>query len=277
MIKNFRSFKRQNDMGDVKKYGQPPYSVVLLHGGPGAPGEMAPVAKYLSAKYAVLEPYQSKDSIAGQVEELKAQLDSCAAYPVTLVGYSWGAWLAWIFAAKYPKIVIKIILVSSAPFEDSYAAVINKTRLSRLNRAERQEAEFLLENMNNPAVRDKFKLMKRIAEIVSKSDSFNPDFKLKAEAFIWPEIYDQIWAEAGPLRKSGELLGLSKKIKCTVSAIHGDYDPHPADGVKIPISKVKRKFNFILLKNCGHIPWIEKQAMDEFYRALENEIGEFVR
>ena len=259
-------------MGEVKKYGHPPYSVALLHGGPGAPGEMAPVAKNLMNYFSVLEPYQSADSISGQVEELKSQLDEYATYPVTLAGYSWGAWLAWIFAAKYPRLVIKVILISSGPFDEKYAPQITETRLSRLNRAEKQEAQFLLENADNAAVRDRFKLIKRIGELLSKADSYKPDFKLGSEAIIMPDVYNKVWKEAEKTRSSGALLGLAKKVKCMVSVIHGDYDPHPFEGVKGPLSKVKRKVTYTLLKNCGHTPWIEKEARTAFYTALAGEV-----
>jgi pimeloyl-ACP methyl ester carboxylesterase len=56
-----------------------------------------------------------------------------------------------------------------------------------------------------------------------------------------------------------------------VVAIHGDYDPHPFQGVKKPLSGILKDFRFILLKNCGHTPWIEKKAVNEFYRVLRAE------
>jgi pimeloyl-ACP methyl ester carboxylesterase len=59
-----------------------------------------------------------------------------------------------------------------------------------------------------------------------------------------------------------------------VVAIHGDYDPHPAEGVQGPLSAILRRFRLILLKNCGHKPWIERQARDEFYRVLKEELRE---
>jgi len=65
--------------------------------------------------------------------------------------------------------------------------------------------------------------------------------------------------EASQLRSGGELLNLGKKIRCPVVAIHGDYDPHPAAGVQEPLSRVLQDFHFILLKNCGHHPWFERQ------------------
>ena len=44
-------------------------------------------------------------------------------------------------------------------------------------------------------------------------------------------------------------------------AIHGDYDPHPASGVKEPLSRILRDFRFILLDHCGHTPWKEVEAV----------------
>lgn len=74
------------------------------------------------------------------------------------------------------------------------------------------------------------------------------------------------------MRASGELLELGRRIACPVVAIHGDYDPHPARGVEGPLSKVLRDFHFILLRNCGHAPWIERQAKEEFYTVLREAI-----
>jgi pimeloyl-ACP methyl ester carboxylesterase len=58
-----------------------------------------------------------------------------------------------------------------------------------------------------------------------------------------------------------------------VTAIHGDYDPHPADGVRIPLEARLPDFRLILLRHCGHTPWRERQAKTEFYRLLRLEIG----
>ena len=101
-------------MENIRIYGKEPYKVVLIHGGPGAPGEMAPVANALKERYGVLEPLQSKDSVEGQVRKLHEQLYGYDA-PFILIGHSWGAWLAWIYAATYPKMVRHIILVGSGP------------------------------------------------------------------------------------------------------------------------------------------------------------------
>ena len=62
----------------------------------------------------------------------------------------------------------------------------------------------------------------------------------------------------------GGLVACAGLIKCPVTAIHGDYDPHPADGVREPLSRLLKDFNFILLDECGHKPWIEKKRKRSF-------------
>jgi len=125
---------------NIRKYGQAPFRVALIHGGPGAPGEMKPVAEELSKDFGILEPLQTADSIDGQVEELKSVLKQKGELPIILVGYSWGAWLAYILTARYPELVSKLILVGSGPFEASYTKNMMETRMNRLSEEEKAEA-----------------------------------------------------------------------------------------------------------------------------------------
>jgi pimeloyl-ACP methyl ester carboxylesterase len=105
-------------MENLRKYGKSPFSIVVVHGGPGAAGEMAPVAHELSFGSGVLEPIQTAASLEGQAEELKTVLENEGGLPVTLIGFSWGAWLSFIVAARYPTIIKKLILVGSGPYEE---------------------------------------------------------------------------------------------------------------------------------------------------------------
>ena len=127
--------------------------------------------------------------------------------------------------------------------------------------------------MSKSNTKNKEKELARFGELMSKADSFNflsSMDKLKIEEFQ-QEIYHKVWNEASELRKRGKLLELGKQIECPVVAIHGDYDPHPYKGVKEPLSQVIKVFKFTLLRNCGHKPWIEKEARNKFYKTLEKE------
>ena len=128
-------------MINPRRYGSAPFHVAVVHGGPGAAGEMAAVAEELCSDRGVLEPLQTEESLQRQVEELKSQLQEHANLPVTLIGFSWGAWLSLILAAQYPDLVSRLILIGSGPFEEKYVHKIMETRLSRLRGAEREEAK----------------------------------------------------------------------------------------------------------------------------------------
>jgi pimeloyl-ACP methyl ester carboxylesterase len=108
---------------------------------------MKPVAEELSSGVGVLEPFQTELSIEDQVDELKDNLEKAGDIPVTLIGYSWGAWLSVIFSAIYPALVEKIILVGSPPFREKYAAQIAETRSKRLNESEREELRSLTDRL----------------------------------------------------------------------------------------------------------------------------------
>jgi len=62
-------------MKNLRTYGQAPYHVAVLHGGPGAAGEMAPVAREIASAGGVLEPLQTATSLPGQIEELRMVLE----------------------------------------------------------------------------------------------------------------------------------------------------------------------------------------------------------
>ena len=84
----------------VRHYGERGSYLVLLHGGPGVPGETAPVAWCLSDRFQVLEPLQRTSGVvpltlARHVADLHEVLRGpLREGPVRLVGFSWGAMLA---------------------------------------------------------------------------------------------------------------------------------------------------------------------------------------
>ncbi|MGA1848719.1 MAG: alpha/beta fold hydrolase [Thermoplasmatota archaeon] len=246
--------------------------IVLLHGGPGAPGEMAPVARMLSSEWGVIEHLQSSDTIDGQVEELKGIVQSHMKAPCIIIGWSWGAWLGIIFSARYPELAAKLILIGCGPLDEVYTVKMLETRLERLDPGERRELMVTLGSMSDPSSMEKDGLLKKLGDLVMVSDSFDivpHDDEVLEYGF---DIFDRVSREAGSMRRSGELLRLCELVECPISVIHGDHDPHPFEGVKEPLSRVKDKVRFHLLDRCGHYPWYERHAKDEFFMLLEREI-----
>ncbi len=307
-------------MKNLRKYGNPPFDIAVIHGGPGAPGEMAPVARELSFAHSahpdhyahpensahpghytypdyyansnyyaypdraadsfeppisgrgVLEPLQTAVTLDGQVRELKAVLNEHAALPVTLIGFSWGAMLSYIFAASHPEFVKKLVLVGSGPYEEKYADIIRRKRGSRLSKVERTETHSRIPELNDISNGNKNASFARFGQLMSLADSYDPlphDDEVLEYQYV---INKNVWGDASKLRSNGKLLKLGRKIRCPVIAIHGDYDPHPFEGVRDPLSGVLKDFQYVLLEKCGHRPWIEREAKDMFYDVLKGEI-----
>ena len=84
------------------------------------------------------------------------------------------------------------------------------------------------------------------AGIIKKADSFDP-LPQSDDIIRYPYGINKIvWNVAVELRKTGDLVSLGSRITGPVVAIRGDNDPHPAAGVKTPLSRV--------IKNSGHPP-----------------------
>jgi pimeloyl-ACP methyl ester carboxylesterase len=232
--------------------------VAVLHGGPGAPGSAAPVARALAARgIGALEPLQASPSIDGQLDELRDILLARAEPPVVLVGWSWGAWLALLFAARDPSLVRKAVLVGAGPFEERFAAEIRATRLSRLTEDERLEY-------------DRGDLWS-LARLSAKADAYDLLPHEDETVELQLDVHRRVSAEAAELRSSGELLSRIARVACPVVAIHGTHDPHPAEGVRAPLARVLAEFSFVLLERCGHEPWNERYARDRFVEILARE------
>lgn len=264
-------------MRNVRFYGNKPYKAVVVHGGPGAVGTVAALARELSKDIGVVEPLQTRDSISDLLIELDEVITTNCDKPITLIGHSWGAWLVFIYAAKYPQRVKKVILVGSGPFEVQYISDIADNRMKQLTENERVEFDELLKRLNSDNAIEKDRLLKRLGEIVNKSDNYCP-LEINSDKEdclpVEGEKYSAIWREAAALRESGELVRLADNICCTVVVIHGEYDPHPIDGVKLPLENRVNDFNFYTLSKCGHSPWKEKHAFQEFYDILRKELGD---
>lgn len=262
-----------------RAYGNAPYHVVVVHGGPGAAGEVQPVAAELGKDCGVLEPLQTADTVEGQVEELATVIRSVSEPPVVLLGHSWGAWLGLLLASAFPDLVRKLILISSGVFEEQYVAQMRTTRLARLTPSQRQELESALRALDDAADEERARVFARFAELTTGADAYEelprdpPRGIQDLNGGIQAAIYASVWPEAAAMRSSGELMRRAAKVVCPVVAIHGDHDPSPVAGVELPLRSVLRGLKVITLDRCGHAPWRERYARDAFFRVLRAEVG----
>ena len=206
----------------VELHGKAPYKIVLIHGGPGAIGSLKNCSEELSrlTERGVVEALQSQYSISELIEELYLQIIEYCQEKPTLIGHSWGAWLAVLFAEKYPKLCKNIILVGCPPLEDKYVKEISLRRLRNLSGEDSKVFQRIIDNV--AADED----IKKIPSILEKSDNYNLESNEKLIADKADnEMYNRIWNEAAKLRTNGALLTAFKNIQSKLFLIQGVCDP----------------------------------------------------
>ena len=110
-------------MIEVRRYGSVGPTLVVLHGGPGAPGYMAPLARALADAFVVHEPLQRPSSdepltVARHVADLHEVILSLgAAARPALVGSSWGGMLALAYAAAHADDAGALVVIGSGTFD----------------------------------------------------------------------------------------------------------------------------------------------------------------
>ena len=67
--------------------------------------------------------------------------------------------LGFVFAARHPGLVKKLVMVGSGVYEERFAATIQPTRMARLTDDERQAIESLSESLNDATISDKSDLL----------------------------------------------------------------------------------------------------------------------
>ena len=238
-----------------KFFGNPPYQLLILDGGPGAYVEVAPIAEELSNNKGVIEPRLLTFSIEDKLNELYQIIASTTKKPVILIGFSWGAWLAFLFTGRYPDLISKLILISSPPFEGEYENDIIQTRLDRLRAEDKKHVLQIIETIKDTSSAQRINEFTKLLSYFYKTDTYHPNRdlrQLKNSIQFDHSQYFSLWHQANEMRKNGTMLLQGSMIQSPVIVIHGDYDPHPFNGVKIPLQHILGTVDFILLKRCGH-------------------------
>ncbi|MEO6470105.1 MAG: alpha/beta fold hydrolase, partial [Acidimicrobiia bacterium] len=97
--------------------------VLLLHGGPGCPDYLAPVAACLSVRFRAVtfdqrgvgaSPANGTFDIADYVADIEAVRCHLGVETMHVLGHSWGGLLAQLYANDHPARVASLVLANSA-------------------------------------------------------------------------------------------------------------------------------------------------------------------
>ena len=269
----------QNEFADdtvptFRTYGAAGPVLVLVHGGPGAPGGLAPVCRELAGEFRVIEPLQRLSgavplTVARHVADLHDMLAcNCPGGPAALVGHSWGAMLALAFAAEHPHVARSLVLVGCGTFDAGSRAVFDATVERRLTPAVRARLRELPMSIADPDVR-----LCVTGQLLEDAYSYDLEPHVDETEYHDSQGHAESWRDMIRLQREGVYPARFTRIEAPVLMLHGAQDPHPGREICASLRAVVPHLEYVELPHCGHYPWWERQARQAFYDILRNWLG----
>lgn len=252
--------------------------LLVLHGGPGADHcYLLPQLLQLGEKHDLLFYDQrgggrSKSdphvpvTWRTHVEDLGAVIEEFRLDPLSVVGYSWGAMLALLYAVEQtrnPQLrrPARLALVNPAPMTREYRrqfeAEFARRQLSPRIQAMRSElaASGLRE-------RDPQAYRQRAFELSVAGYFSNPDNAIDLTPFrVVGRVQQSVWESLGDFDLIGELRG----VRIPSLVVAGRDDPIPLASSREAASALGA--NLVVLDDCGHVPYVEQP--EKLFAALD--------
>ncbi len=219
----------------VRRHGSHGQTIVVLHGGPGALGSAATLARALSSDFQVLEPLQRRSGrVPLTVQRHVEDLVVVAPKPAIVVGWSWGAMLGLSYAAREPSLVSKLVLVGCGTYDEASRALLRKARATQAESFE-----------------------------VTEEDVASNEQVLVDEAG-----HVETWNDVLRQQREGLEPQSFRNIQAPVLMIHGDTDPHPGAATRDVLRRFIGHLEYVELERCGHEPWRERHAREAFLKTI---------
>lgn len=244
--------------------------VVTVHGGPGAPGSLAPLARRLARSCRVLEPFERRSggaplTVARHVADLHALLRRrIAGERPAIVGHSWGAMLALAYAAEHPEAISCLVLVGCGTFDRAARRSLRETVEARMDDALRRRIERLPQEVADPD--EQFRSLGELLLPLYSWDLASTDLELTA---CDARGFEESWSDMLRLQEAGTYPAAFAAIRLPVLMLHGTTDPHPGPLIRASLAPHLPQLEYRELPRCGHYPWLEKEAREVFFSLLE--------
>ena len=258
----------------IREYGTAGPTVVVLHGGPGAPGYVAPVARALADAFRVVEPFQRGSSgtpltVARHVADLHALATRRGGdSPPAVIGHSWGAMLALAHAATHPGDVRALVLVGCGTFTADARERLHATLDERMTGEQRHRLAGLSAETTDPdeCLRARAELLLPLYSCETLSD----EMELTA---CDSRAHEETWNDMLRLQDEGVYPAAFAAIRAPVLMLHGAVDPHPGALIRSSLEPYLPRLEYLEWERCGHYPWLERAVRDEFFAVLRRWLG----
>ena len=247
--------------------------VIVLHGGPGAHHDyLLPQFDALATRRCLRYYDQrgggqspvDRDTQVGwreHVADLDALITHWAAAPATLLGYSWGALLAMLYAIEHPERVARLALVSPAAASAAGRAESDRRFAERMQSEKVRGARRTVQ-ASGLRERDPEAYRKRIFELAVAGYFRDAEQARGLTPFrITGRTQEAVWKSLG----SFDLRPQLGRLHVPVLVAHGRHDPIPLETAEETARLLNAKF--VIFEHSGHVPYVEE--FDRFVGVLD--------
>jgi len=180
--------------------------------------------------------------------------------------------LALAYAAKYPDTIASVVLVGCGTFDKASRQKMNEIIQQRTSDEMRARLSCLEEEIVDPEEQTMawVEITKPIYHYSPIQSSTRPRerFDLKG--------HDETWRDMMRCQEEDVYPQAFAAIKEPVIMLHGDYDPHPGRMTQDTLKQTISHLEYREFEKCGHSPWLEKDAREDFLAVLSEWIKHHV-
>lgn len=247
----------------------PGSTLVLLHGGPGAHHDYVLPQMLELAKRRNLLLYDQRGGGRSKtddrapitwrthVEDLAALLRELHDGPLTLVGYSWGAMLAMLYAieaqaGRVTPAPQRLVLISPAPLTRSWRAEF-EAEFSRRQNGDAVTAMRAELQASGLRERDPEAYKQRAFELSVAGYFADPSRTHDLTPFrVTGRVQQSVWESLGEF----DLLPALEALRIPAFVAHGKQDPIPLHSAQACAAALGAEG--LWLEDCGHVPYVEQ-------------------
>lgn len=256
--------------------------IIVIHGAPGLSQDyLLPYLASLSENNLVVfydqrgcgqtisELTEKQINVSTFVEDIESIRKSLNYDKITLLGHSWGGFLAMKYALQYPASTHKLILLDTMPASQEEFTLFIEEVTKRL--APLHDALQTIESTDLYKAGDPETVEKQL-KMVFQTYLYNPE-NIKKLNFCLPQQGILNGFKAFGLlcetifMKPYDIFNDLPAIKCPTLILHGDSDPisyRMAEHIQQAIPNSQ----FIKIDNCGHFPYVEQPQIT--FSAIKN-------
>lgn len=249
--------------------------LIVLHGGPGLTQNylLPQLYKLAEDNFVIFYDQRGCGQSTGEInsgtiniETFVADLDAIREAlnfnTVSILGHSWGGFLAMQYAIAHPDHVEKLILSNSLPASSEEITLFCQEWTRRMSPYQK-ELEAIHQTLEfaegNPAI------MEKMYRIIFKTYCYNPNSADLLSLYMSPtasingaKVYENF--RLNIFEKSFNLHESLKSLQIPTLVLHGDTDPIPPVTAQ-KIHESIENSEYVLMKDCGHFPYVEDQDM----------------